>query len=74
MPDAARLAWAVSLITALMLLPVGAMRMLIYRSRQVDHTKTHHFVAWLALGLGGVALVVFLVLTFWFVATGRRPV
>lgn len=70
----AQLVWALALIVTLTMLPVGAMRMVIYRSRQIDHTPTHRFVAWLALvvGLAGLALLV--AMTVWFVATGRRPV
>jgi hypothetical protein len=65
--------WAVCAITAFLLLPVGAVRMVAYRSGEVDHTPALRAVAVLALGLGTVALVGFLALTVWFLATGGRP-
>lgn len=70
----AQVIWAVSGIVALMLIPVAGIRMIAYRSREVDHTPELHFVARLALWLGAVALVVFLATTVWFLATGQRPV
>jgi hypothetical protein len=65
--------WAVCGIIAFLLLPVGAFRMLAYLSGEVDHTPTMRAVARMALGVGGAALVVFLALTVWFLATGDRP-
>lgn len=52
-----QLAWGVSLIVTLTALPMGVFRMLVYRSRQIDHTPTMHTAAWfaLALGLAGLA-------------------
>jgi hypothetical protein len=70
----AQLVWAVSGICALLLLPVGAIRLIAYRSGEVDHSPALRSVALLALGLGGAGLAVFVVLTAWFLATGRRPV
>ena len=67
------LVWAIAGICALLLLPVGAIRMVAYRSGEVDHTSALRTVAVLALGIGGAALVVFLVLSGWFLATGERP-
>lgn len=58
-------AWAVSGVVAFLLLPVGAVRMVAYRSREVDHTPGLRSVAVFALSLGGAALVVFLGLTVW---------
>ena len=69
----AQLVWAVSGICAFMLLPVGAVRLLAYRSRQVDHTPPLRAVALLAVGLGTAALAVFLVLGAWLLLTGRGP-
>jgi len=66
--------WAASGICAFLLLPVGAIRMVAYRSGEVDHTPALRSVAVLALGLGGAALLVFAALTLWFLATGSRPV
>jgi hypothetical protein len=65
--------WAVTGIIAFLLLPVGAIRMIAYRSREIDHTPTLRKVALLALGLGGAAFVLFVALSIWFVATGQRP-
>ncbi len=70
----AQVVWAVSLVVTLTTLPVGAIRMVIYRSGQIDHTPTLHRVAWLAVGLGSIALAVFVAMTLWFLATGQRPV
>jgi len=67
------LVWATAGICALLLLPVGAIRMIAYLSGEVDHTSALRTVAVLALGIGGAALVVFLVLSGWFLATGERP-
>lgn len=69
----AQVLWAVTGIIAFLLLPVGAIRMIAYRSREIDHTPTLRKVAVLALGLGGAAFALFVVLSIWFVATGRRP-
>lgn len=65
--------WAASGICAFLLLPVGAFRMLAYRSGEVDHSPQLRLVALLALGIGGLALVTFAVTTGWFLATGSRP-
>jgi hypothetical protein len=63
--DTAQLVWGGSGIAAFLLLPVGAIRMIAYRSGQIDHTPTMRLVARLALGLGGVALAVFSAMTLW---------
>ena len=70
----AQTAWVVSLVVAGGLLPVGAIRMLVYRSGEIDHTPTMRRVAVFALVGGGVALVVWAVLTVWFLASGTSPV
>ena len=62
---AAEAVWAASLVTAVVALPVGAIRMLAYRSGGVDHTRGMYGVALLALGLGAVALVVLVGMTLW---------
>jgi hypothetical protein len=67
------LVWATGGIVALLLLPVGSLRMLAYRSGEVDHTPQLRFVARLALGIGSAGLVVFLALSVWFLVTGERP-
>lgn len=69
----AQIAWVVSLVVAGGLLPVGVIRMLIYRSGEIDHTPTMRSVARFALITGGVALLVFLALTVWFLAVGAPP-
>jgi glucose uptake protein GlcU len=71
--DTAQVLWAVGGIFALVLLPVGAFRMLAYKSGEVDHTPALRSVALLALGLGALGFVVFGVLTLWFLVTGNRP-
>lgn len=71
--SAVQVVWAVSGICALLLLPVGAFRLLAYRSGEVDHTPALRSVALLAVGLGALGFVVFAVLTAWFLATGQRP-
>ena len=71
---AAQVAWVVSLVVAGGLLPVGAIRMLVYRSGDIDHTPTMRRVAWFALVTGGVAFLVWAALTVWFLARGSSPV
>lgn len=72
--SAAQVAWMVCLVVTAGLLPVGAIRMVAYRSGEVDHTPTMRFVAWLALVIGGTAFVVWLALTVWFLVSGTSPV
>lgn len=69
-----QLMWAASLVIALVTLPVGAFRMLIYRSGEIDHTPTLHKAAWVAVALGSTALLVFVALTIYLLATGQRPI
>lgn len=66
----AQLLWAVTGISAFLLLPVGAIRLIAYRSGEIDHTPALRAVALLALGLGGAALAAFLGLTVWLLAFG----
>ena len=56
-------AWAVALIVTVGALPVGLLRMVAYRSEQIDHTPTMRTAALFALGLGLVGLSVLLVLS-----------
>ena len=63
-------AWAISGVVAFLLLPVGAVRLVAYRSGEVDHTRALRSVAIVALSLGALALVVFLAMTIWLLATG----
>ena len=69
----AQVVWAVSLIVAVTMLPVGVVRMVIYRSGDTDHTRGLRNVALFAVGTGLVALVVCIAMTVWFVASGQRP-
>ena len=69
----AQVAWVVSLVVAGGLLPVGIVRMVIYRSGEVDHTPTMRSVAWFALITGAAAFFVLLALTLWFLTSGERP-
>jgi hypothetical protein len=47
-----QLAWALSLLVTLTALPVGLVRMLAYRSGEVDHQPTLLVAALVGLGLG----------------------
>ena len=67
------LVWAGAGIVGLGLLPIGMIRMLAYRSGEVDHTAALNFVALLAIGLGAAGVLVFLGLTAWFLVAGARP-
>lgn len=71
--DAAQVGWVVSLVVAVVLLPVGGIRAIAYHSGEADHTRGMRFVARLALGLGTLALAVLVALTLWFLAADRRP-
>jgi len=66
--DGVRLAWLIALVSAGWLLPVGAVRMLAYRSGDVDHTRGMRFVAIMALSGGAVAAVALVVLSIWLAA------
>lgn len=63
-------AWAATLVTAAWLLPIGAIRMLAYRSGEVDHAPGMRNVALMALGLGAVALIACVVITVVIVVQG----
>jgi hypothetical protein len=55
--DALQVVWGASLVVTLVALPMGLVRMLAYRSREVDHTRTMLVAAWVALGLGLAGLL-----------------
>jgi hypothetical protein len=55
-------AWAVSLVVALWALPLGFIRMVAYRSGEIDHTSTMRTAAVFALTLGVLGLVGVIVL------------
>jgi hypothetical protein len=58
-----QIAWALALLVTLCTLPVGIIRTVIYRSGDIDHTRTMRIVAAFALTLGLVSLAVFLSLS-----------
>jgi hypothetical protein len=51
------LTWAASLVITLWALPLGFVRMVAYRSGEIDHTPTMRTSAWFALSLGLLGLV-----------------
>jgi hypothetical protein len=59
MMDPFYIAWALSFMAAMWFLPLGAFRLIIYRSGQVDHTPGMQKVARTILMIGVVALVLF---------------
>lgn len=65
--------WAAAGVSALLLLPVGAVRLLAYRAGGVDHTRGLHAVAVFALATGSVCLAAFLLLGVALAVTGDRP-
>lgn len=56
-------AWVASLVTTLWALPLGFIRMLAYRSGEIDHTPTMRTSAWFALSLGLLGLLCLVVLS-----------
>ena len=56
-------AWTVSLVATGWFLAIGTIRMVAYRSGEVDHTPGMRFVARLALALGAVAALALIILT-----------
>ncbi len=62
--SALQIAWGVALIVTVGALPVGAFRMLAYRTEPDWHTRTMGVAARFALGLGLLALVCLVVLSF----------
>lgn len=63
------IAWGMSLIVTLGALPVGILRMVVYRSGEIDHTRTMLIAARFALYLGLAALACLVVLSIVLVAT-----
>lgn len=63
--------WAVSLLVTLASLPIGIIRMLAYRTGEVDRPGWLRNIAWLALGIGVSALLVFVASTVFLLAQGR---
>lgn len=55
--DTLVVAWGAALVVTLFALPMGVVRILAYRSREIDHTRTMHIAAWVALGTGLLGLV-----------------
>lgn len=56
-------AWAAAMAATGWLLAIGAVRLLAYRSGEVDHTTGMRNVAILALALGGLSVAVLVGLT-----------
>lgn len=56
------IALGISIIVTVGALPVGIFRMVVYRSGDIDHTRTMLVAAWFALGLGLLGLVCSVVL------------
>jgi hypothetical protein len=59
--SALQLAWGASLLVLLTALPMGAIRMIAYRSGEIDHSQTMLIAASVALSIGVVALLVLVV-------------
>jgi hypothetical protein len=57
------LGWVISLVVTLWALPLGFVRMVAYRSGEIDHTPTMRTAAWFALCLGLLGLVCLAVLS-----------
>lgn len=56
-------AWGISLVATGWFLAIGSIRMLAYRSGEVDHTPGMRFVAVLSLALGALSLAALIILT-----------
>jgi len=65
------IAWGVSIVVAGWFLPIGMIRMIAYRSGQVDHTRGMGRLAAVTLGTGVLAALVAVALTV-AVATSSR--
>lgn len=61
--DPLYIAWGLSFMAALWFLPMGAIRLMVYRSKEIDHTRGMQKVARTILSIGIVALVLFAILT-----------
>lgn len=60
--------WVVALIVTVMALPVGIIRTVVYRTGDIDHTRTMRIAATFALTLGLVGLVALMALSLVIVA------
>ena len=58
-----QIAWGIALIVTFGALPVGILRTLVYRSGDIDHTRTMRIAATFALTLGLVGLVALVALS-----------
>ena len=56
-------AWGLAFVAALWFVPIGAIRLMAFRSRELDHTRGMQKVARTILGIGVGFLVLFAVLT-----------
>lgn len=61
-------AWGMSFISALWLIPIGIIRMVAWRSGEIDHTRGMLRMAWFVLGTGLAALAVFVTLSLFALA------
>lgn len=61
--DLLYVAWGLSFLAALWFLPMGTIRLMVYRSKEIDHTRGMQKVARTILSIGIVALVLFAILT-----------
>lgn len=61
--DVLYIAWGLTFMAALWFLPLGVIRLIIYRSREIDHTRGMQKVALTFVTIGVVALVLFGILT-----------
>ncbi len=57
------MSWVIALIVTVMALPVGIIRTVIYRTGDIDHTRTMRIAAAFALVLGLVGLVALVALS-----------
>ena len=60
--------WVVALIVTAMALPVGIIRTVIYRTGDIDHTRTMRIAATFALALGLLGLLALVALSLVIVA------
>lgn len=60
--------WVVALIVTAMALPVGIIRTVIYRTGDIDHTRTMRIAAAFALALGLLGLLALVALSLVIVA------
>jgi hypothetical protein len=68
-----QLLWGAALVVTLGALPVGAVRMIAYRSGEVDHTRTMRIAAYVAVALGAAGLVTLAVTSALLFTCPRTP-